>query len=490
MCGVAAVIQENASNDIAQFIFTILLHEHHRGQNSAGIVISRADGYFKEQKGLGTLDRVFFRMREEFKSLSWRGIAGIGHLRYATTGVNFSDPRSVEQAKAAIQPMRGNFLGDPFFMSFNGNLVPSCVQRLYHRLYKRENLKESDWQTCLDSELMIRSLETSSQQTFGEALRNAASMWEGAFSAVFLHNNCIYAMRDPSGFRPLEFGSFANGFLISSENNIFDETKLPRARFLGSVNPGQCLVLQNTFGGIIQKTYQYHEPVRHHCAFESIYFQRQDSQTFFGERVALFRRRLGHILAHEQPPPRDADFVLGVPDSGILAAHGYAEEARLPYVQEAMFRLHGAERSFMEPINDLRQQGIELKLGIIPEYVRGKSIVVVDDSIVRGNVMPRVAYLLKSHGVRKVHVRISSPPITDPCFYGIDTGRIPDELIARTCGDKESIRLLINERAENKYGNPYPIDSLGYLSLEGLKSVYPAPREMCYACWNGKYPVL
>lgn len=490
MCGIAAVMQQNASNEIAQYIFTILLHQHHRGQNSAGIVVSREDGYFKKQKGLGTLDRVFFRMREEFKSLSWRGIAGIGHLRYATAGVNFSDRQSVEQAKTAIQPMRGNWRGNPFFMSFNGNLVPSCIQRLYQELYKRESPDNNAWRSCVDSELMIRSLETSAKQSFGEALLDTASQWDGAFSAVFLQNNTIYALRDPWGFRPLEFGLFANGYLVSSEDNIFDEAKLPGAHFLGSVKPGHCLILQNTPNGIREKIYQYRESAPRHCAFESIYFQRPDSRMYSGERIALFRRRLGHILAREQPPPPDADFVLGVPDSGIPAAHGYAEEANLPYLQEALFRLHGAERSFMEPINDLRQQGIELKLGIIPEYVRGKSVVVIDDSIVRGNVMPRVACLLKLHGAREVHVRISSPPITGPCYYGIDTWRIPDELIARTCSSAEYIRLLINARIKEKYHHPYPLDSLGYLSLEGLKSAYQAPNEMCYACWSGEYPVL
>ena len=490
MCGIAGIIQQDASNEIAQYVFTILLHEHHRGQNSAGIVVSHKDGYFKEQKGLGTLDRVFFRMREEFKSLSWRGIASIGHLRYATAGVDFSDRQSVEQAKTAIQPMRGNFLGEPFFMSFNGNLAPSCIQRLYQQLYKQEGPDKPDWRTCLDSELMIQSIEHSSKQTFKEALLDTASRWDGAFSAVFLHNNTIYAIRDPWGFRPLEFGIFAKGYLVSSENNIFDETKLPGAHFLGSVKPGECLVLQHSTSGIEKNICQYRKPMLRQCAFESIYFQRPDSQTFEGERVALFRRKLGHILAREQPAPRNADFVLGVPDSGVPAAHGYAEEANLPYLQEALFRLHGAERSFMEPINDLRQQGIELKLGIIPEYVRGKSIMVVDDSIVRGNVMPRVVYLLKYHGAREVHVRISSPPITGPCYYGIDTWRIPDELIARTCSSTEYIRSLINTRTKEKYHYSYPLDSLGYLSLEGLKKAYAAPSEMCYACWSGEYPVL
>jgi len=183
-----------------------------------------------------------------------------------------------------------------------------------------------------------------------------------------------------------------------------------------------------------------------------------------------------------------------VPDSGIHAARGYAEEVKLPYVQEALFRAHGAERSFMEPANDLRQQGIELKLGTIPEYLHDKVVVVVDDSIVRGNVAPRIVYLLKHHGAREVHMRVSSPPTIAPCAYGFDTWRITEELIARRYkGYVPSILAAINNIITKRYPQKertYKLDSLAFLSLPGLKSAYASPHEMCFACWNGEYPVL
>ncbi|TSC78638.1 MAG: amidophosphoribosyltransferase [Parcubacteria group bacterium Gr01-1014_29] len=489
MCGVAAIIQRQATADIAQHTYAMLFHLNHRGQDSAGIAVSRQDRTIKEHKGLGSLDRAFFRMRQELKTEPWRGVASLGHLRYATSGVDFSDPLSVEQAKAAIQPMEGYFLGERFLVSYNGNLVPSCVDDLYQHLYRRESVHTAMRDAYVDTELMIRSIEVSTKSTFENALLEAASGWQGAFSAVFLYNNTLYALRDPWGFRPLEFGEFVNGYIISSEDNIFDEAKLPRGRFLHSIKPGYCLILRHGHHEIEIEYKVYRQATPKKCAFEDIYFRRQDSHAFTKERTALFRRKLGSILAREQPPPHNADFVVGVPDSGIHAARGYAERADLPYLQEALFRFHGAERSFIEPVNDLRQQGIELKLGIIPEYINGKVVVVIDDSLVRGNVIPRVIFLLKHHGAREVHVRISSPPITGPCYYGIDTWRIIDELIAHECSDPETIRQLINQRTEKKYNKLYKLDSLGYLSIEGLQRMYENPESMCYACWDKNYPI-
>lgn len=490
MCAVVGILQHTPSEEIARHTYTTLYHVAHRGQDSAGIAVSRPDRSIKEHKGLGTLDRAFFKMREQLKKPEWYGLCGIGHLRYATSGVDFSDPSSVEQAKGAIQPLSGNFRGDDVRMSYNGNLVPSCIDHLSTQLYGRESIHTAANRNAhIDSQLMMRSLETSNELMFEEALLTAAYGWDGAFSAIFLHNNTLYAIRDPWGFRPLELGSFGNGFIVSSESNIFDDTKLPGARFLFSVEPGQCVIL--TSGEKDIRTRYYRQSMPKQCAFEDIYFRRQDSHSFTKERIAVFRQKLGRILAKEQPPPKNADFVLGVPDSGIHAAHGYAEEANLPYLQNALFRIHGAERSFIEPVSDLRQQGVELKLGVIPEYLQGKIVVVVDDSIVRGNVAPRVVHLLKYHDAREVHMRVSSPPTTGPCYYGIDTWRIVAELIARRYqGHVPSILAAIDVITATRYPREYKLDSLAFLSLEGLRSAYISPEKMCFACWDNKYPIL
>lgn len=492
MCAVVGIVRHEPSREIAQHVYTGLYHLNQRGQNSAGIAISRVDESIKMHIGLGTLDRTFFRMREQLKKQEWHGVCGIGHLRYATSGVDFSDPSSVEQAKEAIQPLRGNFRGYDVLMSYNGNLVPSCIDRLTLQLYGRESVNTTSRNAQVDSQLMMRSLETSNEPTFEKALLTAALEWDGAFSVVFLYRNVLYAIRDPWGFRPLELGSFGDGYIVSSESNIFDDTKLPGAQFLFSVEPGQCVIL--TSGEKVIRTSRYRQSMPKQCAFEDIYFRRQDSYAFTKERVAVFRRKLGHILAKEEPPPKNADFVVGVPDSGIHAARGYAEGAGLPYLQDALFRIHGAERSFIEPVSDLRQQGIELKLGAIPEYLKDKVVVVVDDSIVRGNVTPRVVYLLKYHGAREVHMRVSSPPTIGPCYYGIDTWRIVTELIARRHGGHvpsilDEINVITAQRYPQKERN-YRLDSLAFLSLSGLKSAYASPHEMCLACWNGDYPVL
>jgi amidophosphoribosyltransferase len=491
MCDVVGLIQPNATPGLAPYTYATMYHQNHRGQNSAGIVVSMKDGSLKKHRGLGTLDRVFFRKREELNSADWQGVASLGHIRYATSGLNFSDPESVRQAQVATQPITGNFLGKPVSCSFNGNLSPSCIDSLYQKLYRRSPTDVPSRGEWVDTELIIKSIELSKADTFESALlEDAVHQWQGAFSIIFLYNNTLYAIRDPWAFRPLEYGSFKNGYIIASEDNIFSPTKLPDAQHLSSINPGTCLILKHVDGMVEKQSIRYAQATPKKCAFEDIYFKRQDSHSFEGDRVALFRKLLGEKLAEEQPPPNNADFVVGVPDSGIHAARGYAEGSNLLFLQEALFRIHGAERSFLEPVNDLRKTGIELKLDAIPEYVSGKSIVVVDDSIVRGNVTPRVVYLLKMHGAREVHMRVTSPPIIGPCYYGIDTWRIESELIARSCNNVTDIKHEINNRIKETYGKSFVLNSLAYLSIQGLQSMYTHPEEMCYACWNNEYPTL
>jgi amidophosphoribosyltransferase len=497
MCGVAALMHHpDHPHGIAQNTYLTMYFLHNRGQDSAGMLISREDGTLKRHKGLGTLDRVFYKTREDMKQPEWQGVVSIDHIRYSTSGVNFSDTRAVEQAKSAIQPMEGNFRGKPFAVSYNGNLVDSCITTLYEKLYGRMYDKSSQRSVWVDTELIIQSIEQSEKQTFEEALLDdAVHLWKGAFSIIFLHNNTIWAIRDHSGFRPLHFGTFEHGYIVASEDNIFDKAKFPNAEYVQAIEPGYYLKLAYQPSGIALKYASYtplseNRNFHKHCAFEDVYFSMPTSRTPEQYRIALFRRNLGRILAREKPPPPNADFVVGVPDSGIHAAHGYAEESHLPYLQEALMRQHGATRSFIEPVSDLRQEGIELKLDVIPEYIEGKVVVVIDDSIVRGNVTPRVVHLLKMRGAREVHMRISSPPVIGPCYYGIDTARIQNELIALGRAPVEKIRQKINERILQRYHSEYTLDSLAYLSMQGLTSIYSNPSRMCYACWDGNYPVL
>lgn len=489
MCGVAGALFETHPELLAQWLYTLSYHLQHRGYDSAGMVIERPDGSYKYHKRPGTIDRAF--IGEDLSSQEWHGYAGIAHVRYSTSGVNFRDARKVEEALRAAQPYKGIFKGSPFFMSYNGNLTPSSVASLFSELYSRSfagtMMQRDAW---VDTELIVKAIENSQKDVFLDALFDVCRRLRGAFSMLFLHEGALYAIRDSFGFRPLEVGKCDFGYIIASEDSVF--TKFPGGQKITTVSPGMCLVFKKIAEDTV--SFSFYEWAQGEnrksalCQFEQVYFSRGDS-TLGGERIAVQQERLGRVLAEECPPPSNADIVLGVPDSGVPAAYGYALETGIRYDQRGLQRLHGVGRTFLEPVHDLRVQGIEFKLSVISEFLAGKIIVVVDDSIVRGNVTPRVVYMLKNSGAREVHMRISSPPTRFGCLYGIDTFRIENELIARGIDAVEDIQKKINALVSKRYKTPHELDSLGFLSLKGMKGTWRGKEGLCDACWTGKYPV-
>lgn len=494
MCGVAGAIFDARPEVLAQWLYTLSYHLQHRGYDSAGMVIERPDGTYKYHKRPGTIDRAF--IGEDLSSHEWHGYAGIAHVRYSTSGVNFRDTRKVEEALRAAQPYKGIFKGGPFFMSYNGNLTPSSVASLFSELYDRvfssSIMQRGIW---VDTELIVKAIENAKEDQFIEALFNVCRRLQGAFSMIFLYEGMLYAIRDSHGFRPLEVGKCDFGYIVASEDSVF--TKFPNGKKMLSIAPGECMTIRKQDHTLLPITQTWDECIypeysakhnTHFCQFEQVYFSRGDS-TLGGERVMVQQERLGRALARECPPPLSADIVMGVPDSGVPAAYGYALESGIRYDQRGLQRLHGVGRTFLEPVHDLRVQGVDFKLSVIPEFLSEKIIVVVDDSIVRGNVTPRVVYLLKNAGAKEVHMRISSPPTRFGCTYGIDTFRIENELIARGIDAVEDIRKKINALIRERYKTPHELDSLGYLSLEGMKSTWKGKEGLCDACWTGNYPV-
>lgn len=495
MCGIIGMAFENNYDQVAPNTYTSLYHQQHRGADSAGIAVEREDGSYQIQKGPGTLDYVFAH-KSAFRSKEWVGALSVGQVRYSTSGVDYEDPFSVEQANLAAQPFKGDFRGKKFFMVYNGNLTPDCCDELHKKLYKQEfNEEWTERNPRVDTELIAKTIELSRREIFLDAvLKDMCPNLRGAFSIILLYDGGLYVIRDRHGFRPCELGKHKYGYVLSSEDNVCDRRKFPGNSKIRSIRPGECLVIQKMEDGSFTLTShqwkQTPEEKQHFCQFELVYFKRFDS-SHNGKSLAYLRDKLGKQLARECPPPPNIDIVLGVPDSGCAAAWGYAEELKIPYDQRGLQRLHNTGRSFLEPVHFLRKEGIEMKLTVIPEFLEGKNIVVVDDSVVRGNVISRIVYLLKDAGAREVHFRVSSPPVIHGCWYGIDTYRIEDELIARQSKDINEIIRRINQQVLLQYGCSYTLDSLSYISLEGMEKTWKQEgiREgLCNACWTGNYP--
>ena len=488
MCGLAGIITDKESNLVAQFLYVCGYNLLHRGQDGSGMVMERLGGEYILRKGPGTIDRVF--LDTDLRALQWRGHAGLVHTRYATSGVDFKDPRSLEEYTRAAQPMTIDFHGETAFLVYNGNLTPSCIRELYEEIFSREFRGEMNQREAwVDTELIVWAIEKSSAESFESALlEDVCPRLRGAFSLIVLYRGTLYALRDTHGFRPLEIGEYDGGFVIASEDNMFGQ--FPGGRKVRSVEPGECVVFSCTEDRIDTRSIQWGTSDRtHFCQFEQVYFLRFDSHADGGV-VAAQRKELGRMLCRECPPPPNIDFVIGTPDSGKDAGYAYALEAGLPFDPLALRRLHGAGRTFIEPVNDLRKEGVDFKLKVIPEFVKGKRIVVVDDSLVRGTVAARLVYILKESGAQEVHIRVASPPTRHGCLYGIDTFRIEDELIARGVDRVEEIRQKINALIFERYGKPYILDSLCYISLAGMQSVWKGKLGLCDACWTGNYPVL
>lgn len=421
----------------------------HRGQESAGIVTCDENRQFHVHRGMGLVSQVFGA--DVLRHLT--GHAAIGHTRYSTTGSSHlrnAQPLTVDCARGQIA------------IAHNGNLTNAAILR------EQLEARGSIFQTTVDSEIILHLL---AQPSLGGAENNliqTVRRIEGAFSLVILTETELIGMRDPHGFRPLALGTLDGTYVLSSETCAFD---LIHARYLRDVEPGEIVVISREGLKSIQ-AFPEHEREAF-CIFEYVYFARPDSQ-IAGRNVYKVRVEMGRQLAREHRI--EADVVVPVPDSGNCAALGYSLESGIPF-EMAFVRNHYIGRSFLQPTQLIRDMNVRVKLNLIPELVRDKRVIIVDDSIVRGTTCRTRVHNLKEAGAREVHVLVSCPPHMHPCVYGID---FPDrsKLMAANCSQDEICRYL-------------NADSLHYLSQEGMVKATGRPAtSFCMACYDGRYPVL
>ena len=445
-CGVAAIYGHPEASKLA---YLSLYARQHRGQESAGI--STSDGKrIHTRKSMGHVADIF--TNDVLKQLP--GSLAIGHTRYSTAGDTVernAQPFSVQCNKGRIA------------VAHNGNITNATELRA------ELEANGAIFQASSDTEVILHLVAHSRERNLRDALRDALLQLEGAFSLVFLAEDRIIVARDPRGFRPLAMGQLeTNGhkaYVFASETCAFD---LINAVYLNDVQPGEMVTVGPE--GITRERYAPEQP-RSQCVFEHVYFSRPDS-IVFGRPVQDSRELMGVLLAREAPAP--ADIVVPVPDSGNAAALGYSGESGLPY-RQALIRNHYVGRTFIEPSQAIRDFGVKLKLNPIRSLLEGKSVVLVDDSIVRGTTSKKIVRMVRQAGAREVHLRISCPPTVSPCFYGVDTPN-KSELIAAN-DTIEEIRRFIEA------------DSLAYLSMKGLQRAVSDTRdEYCYACYTGNYP--
>ncbi len=442
-CGVFGVF---GHKDAARLTYLGLYALQHRGQESAGIVTSDRR-LIREHKGLGLVSEVF----DEEKVSSLSGNIAIGHVRYSTTGST-----SIKNT----QPFLVKTLAGHIAVAHNGNLTNSLSLR------KKYEKKGAIFQTAMDSEIAVHAIAHSTKKSLKEKVINGISELKGAFSMVLMLENAVIAARDPRGFRPLSVGKLDGSYVVASETCAFD---LIKADYVRDVEPGEIVFITNN--GL--KSYRVKEAAKKEsfCIFEYIYFARPDSDIFYGNNVHLSRKKMGIQLAKEAPC--DADIVIPIPDSGNSAALGYAEESGLPF-EMGMVRNHYIGRTFIQPRQFIRDLGVKVKLNPLKDIVKNKRIVVIEDSIVRGTTSKGRIRTLREAGAKEIHMRVCCPPHVSPCYYGIDFPT-REELIASS-HTVEEIRKYIG------------LDSLAYLSLEGLYKAMPLHKnKFCVCCFTGKY---
>lgn len=447
-CGVFGIYSET-DTDVAQMTYYGLYSLQHRGQESVGIVVND-DGLFSVKKAAGLVGDAF--RYNELKTLGTGKIA-VGHVRYATTG---SD--SIQN----IQPLVVNHHKGRLALAHNGNLTNSFELR------ELLESKGAIFHTTTDSEVISYMLvqERLSHSSIEEALSAAMDIIEGAYSLVISSPAKLIAARDPHGFRPLCFGKTPDGsFVFASETCALDAVN---AEYVRDIEPGEIVIIENnklrsdrTHCGTVPKSL---------CVFEYIYFSRPDS-VIDGQSVSKARHKAGAFLAMEHPV--DADVVIGVPDSGLEAALGFADYSGIPYAI-GFTKNKYIGRTFIAPDQSLRQSGVNIKLNPIKSVVRGKKIVLIDDSIVRGTTCKRTIDLLWKAGAKEIHMRVSAPPFVAPCYYGTDIDN------AET--------LIANRHTVDEIAEIIGVNSLGYLSNEHVRQLTDSDTGFCTACFGGDYP--
>lgn len=447
-CGVFGVWSKESA-ELGRLCYYGLYALQHRGQESAGIVLND-DGLFTAVKGVGLVSEVF--SPDKLRSLG-AGTIAVGHVRYATTGMD---------QQRNIQPLVINHHKGLMALCHNGNLTNAWELR--------DQLEEQGaiFHTTTDSEVIAYIIvrERLSHPRIEDAVLAAMDRLEGAYSLVISSPTKLIAARDPHGFRPLCMGKTSGGSIVfASETCALDAVG---ADFVRDVEPGEVVTVAD--GQISSDRSRCKTKPKHLCVFEYIYFSRPDS-VVDGQSVALTRQRAGAYLAREHPA--DADLVIGVPDSGLDAAIGYARESGIPYAI-GFTKNKYIGRTFIAPEQELREAGVRLKLNPIRSVVEGKRLVLIDDSIVRGTTCRRTIQLLRQAGAREIHMRVSAPPFIASCFYGTDIDS-PENLIANHHTVDEIARII-------------GVTSLGYLSLQHTKMLAQQCGGVCMACFDGCYP--
>jgi amidophosphoribosyltransferase len=442
-CGIFAIYHHE---DAAKLTYFGLYAQQHRGQESAGIVVSDGECVI-EHKAMGLVPDIFNDKILE----SLKGNIALGHVRYSTTGSSLI---------ANAQPFRIRHAGKCLAIAHNGNLVNA------HSI--RADLEDdgSIFQTTMDSEIVLHLVAKSMKKGLEQAMINTITRIRGAYSMVIMTEDTLIAVRDPNGFRPLCLGTLNSGYVIASETCALD---LVEAKYIRDVEPGEILIIDKN--GL--KSIKPGESARKaHCIFELIYFARPDSN-LFGQNVYLFRKKQGKLLAEEFKV--DADLVMPFPDSGNYAAIGFAQNSSIP-LEMGVIRNHYIGRTFIEPSQSMRDFGVKVKLNPVRDLFRDKRVLIIEDSIIRGTTSRTRIKTLRSIGAKEVHMLVSCPPHRFPCHYGIDFSTKGELIAAQKSVDE--IRDFIG------------LDSLGYLSIDNLvKATYIPRKDLCLACFDGNYPV-
>ena len=441
-CGLCGV---SGHPDAARLVYLGLYALQHRGQESAGIAIW--DGRtVRSQKGSGLVPEAV----PESKLENLPGQVAVGHVRYSTTGSG-----RIQN----IQPLVIEFVDGLLAVAHNGNLVNA--RQLRHKYEQAGSI----FQTSTDSEVIVHLLADPANRGWPDSVGRCLRQLKGAFSFLFLSQGKLMAARDPWGWRPLCLGRQGDAWTVASETCALD---LIHFDYVRDVLPGELVTLDET--GLHSEIYARADRL-YQCLFEHVYFARPDSN-IFGENVHTVRTKLGRRLAKDSPA--QADLVMAVPDSGNSAALGYSQESGIP-LDYGFVRNHYVGRTFIMPTMQSRSGLVDIKLNVVRDVVRGKRVVVVDDSIIRGNTSRRRLDLLRAAGAKEIHVRIACPPTISPCYYGIDFPTA-GELVAAGRSVDEVARII-------------GADSLGYQTLEGLLASVEKPGDYCTSCWTAKYPV-
>jgi amidophosphoribosyltransferase len=448
-CGVFGIYAPEL--DVSRHAYFALYALQHRGQESAGIAAADAGGYIITQRALGLVSQVF--KEHDLKALS--GDLAIGHVRYSTTGSNeWENSQPVHRSAGSGGNRR------ELALAHNGNLINAVELHAQLREQGVQLLGTSD------SEIIAALLASHPAEKLEDAIADVLPRLKGAFSTVVMTADRVIAFRDPAGLRPMVLGQIGDRYCVASESCAFD---IIGAKLLRDVQPGEMVSISERGLQVRQVVEGEREAF---CVFEYIYFARPDSR-MNGDVLQAARGRMGEILAREAPV--DADLVIAVPDSGNAAARGYARASGLPQ-DDGFVKNRYVARTFIQPGQELRKHGLRLKFNPLPEIVGGKRLVVVDDSIVRGNTTRQIVQMLRDAGAREVHMRISAPPIKHPCHYGIDMST-REEMIA-------------HERTPEEIAAELGCDSLAYLSLEGVYEAVRGDRSRhCDACFSGEYPL-